>query len=102
MKAGQATLKARLPLFGWLTERDKRDWLCLLLVLSTFVVFLPVLGFQFTLYDDPGYVLKNEHVATGVSLNNLRWALTTLHGDLSYWHPLTCIALVGLPVVRCG
>src|SRR5437016_14398162 len=78
--------------FAALSRSDKRDWLCFLIGLGAFAVYLPVLWFDFTNYDDPGYVFDNAHVASGLSVRNLAWALTTLHGGISYWHPVTWLS----------
>ena len=41
----------------------------------------------FIRYDDPHYILENPHVATGLSLSNIRWAFVGTHE--ANWHPLT-------------
>ena len=41
-------------------------------------------------YDDPGYVVENTHVNTGLSWSNIQWAFKTTTED--NWHPLTWIA----------
>jgi tetratricopeptide (TPR) repeat protein len=58
-----------------------------LLLLVTAMVYAPVLGYDFVHYDDPGYVLENPMVQKGISIDGLRWALTS--GEQSNWHPLT-------------
>jgi Flp pilus assembly protein TadD len=69
-----------------------RYWISLLIGAFTFVIFSPVLWFEFCLFDDPSYVFDNPHVNSGLSWSNLRWALTSLHGEISYWHPVTWIS----------
>jgi hypothetical protein len=67
-------------------------WTAYALGVGAFLLFLPVCWFEFTLYDDAGYVFANPYVVTGLSSENLDWAFTTLHGGVSYWHPLTWIS----------
>ncbi|HET9372780.1 MAG TPA: tetratricopeptide repeat protein, partial [Vicinamibacterales bacterium] len=50
-------------------------------------VYSAVVRFGFVNWDDPEYVLNNEHVRAGLSWANVWWALTTAHTP--YWHPLT-------------
>ncbi len=85
-------LKAHFPTFLRMSSRDTRDWVCFLLGLGSFSIFLPVVWFDFTNYDDPGYVVHNLHVVTGLSLKNLGWAFSSLHAGLSYWHPITWLS----------
>src|SRR5438876_470270 len=37
--------------------------------------------------DDDQYVFQNKNVNTGLTVNNIRWALTHFHS--TNWHPLT-------------
>jgi tetratricopeptide (TPR) repeat protein len=60
---------------------------CLVLGLVTLAVFWPVGGFDFTNYDDEHYISQNAVVKGGLTLENIKWALTTTY--FSYWHPLT-------------
>ncbi len=57
------------------------------LAIAILVVFWPVHGFDFLSYDDYGYVVKNEHISTGLTFGNIVWAFTHAHGG--NWHPLT-------------
>jgi Tfp pilus assembly protein PilF len=47
--------------------------------------------FQFLNADDDRYITENPHVRTGLSRENVAWALTAFHS--SNWHPLTWISL---------
>ena len=62
-------------------------WICATLALVTFLAFVPILQNEFVNYDDPDYVYANAHVTSGLSGQNIQWALTT--GFASNWHPLT-------------
>ncbi len=57
---------------------------------STWVVYAPVLGFEFVRYDDPEYVSENPQILQGLTAESLRWALTASHG--ANWHPLTTLS----------
>jgi protein O-mannosyl-transferase len=62
----------------------------LILFAATLLLYLPDLNSAFVNYDDPAYVTSNAHVLRGLSLNNIRWALTaTIEAN---WHPLTWIS----------
>jgi len=60
------------------------------LALLTLVAFWGVWDFQFLTWDDNVYVVGNERVETGLTLENLGWALTT--GHAANWHPVTWIS----------
>lgn len=59
--------------------------------LAAFVLFLPASRFSFVNYDDFVIVFHRAQVFSGLSLNNLLWAFSTLHADFAYWMPLTWI-----------
>ena len=62
-----------------------------LLALATAVVYFRVGGFPFIVnYDDSLYVTDNPHVRTGLSWENLRWALTGVCAG--NWHPVTMMS----------
>lgn len=61
-----------------------------LLIATGMVVYWPVQFFDFLIWDDHAYVVDNPHVRTGLSVENLLWALTTSHA--SYWHPVTWLS----------
>lgn len=62
------------------------------LFVLTLLLFSRVLGdgYEFVNYDDPDYVTKNPRVQAGLSVDALRWALTS--GEASNWHPLTWLS----------
>ena len=59
----------------------------LLLALAVVAVYLPVVGFEFTNYDDTYYVTRNPHVLQGLTWEGVSWAFT--HGYSGNWHPVT-------------
>lgn len=64
------------------------------LVLLTLAVYAQARDFAYILYDDPQYITNNETVLGGLSVDNVKWALTT--GDTSNWHPLTWLSLMSV------
>ena len=57
------------------------------LVASIAIIYEPVRTFEFVNLDDPEYVPGNPHVRTGLTLENVRWSLTS--GYAANWFPLT-------------
>jgi tetratricopeptide (TPR) repeat protein len=62
----------------------------LLLVALTAAAYAPVWRAQFVNYDDYHYVIENVHVATGLTPENVAWAVTAFAAG--NWHPLTWIS----------
>ena len=54
------------------------------------VVYAHVGQFLFINFDDPNYVIGNPHVTTGLTLDNVKWALTRPVD--SNWLPLTLLS----------
>jgi hypothetical protein len=61
------------------------------LVIIVIAAFSASVKFGFINYDDPHYVTENSNVNTGVSLTNLKWALTST-GNTNLWSPLTFVS----------
>lgn len=57
------------------------------LALAVICVYAQVRSHQFTNFDDPIYVSDNSHVTAGLTLDGLRWAMTSMDGGI--WLPLT-------------
>src|SRR4026209_713088 len=64
----------------------------LLLVILTAAAFWRVSLHDFVNYDDPDYVTANPQVQRGLSWDGLKWAFGNLHGQATYWHPLTWLS----------
>ncbi|MBF0519490.1 MAG: tetratricopeptide repeat protein [Nitrospirae bacterium] len=60
------------------------------LVALTITVFYPSLSNDFVKYDDPKYVTGNPNVLRGLTLENVKWALTA-HVD-SNWFPMALLS----------
>jgi len=48
---------------------------------ATFAVFAMTLGFDFVGVDDGTFVTENFHVQGGLTLDGIRWALTSFHAS---------------------
>src|SRR5262245_48214560 len=71
----------------------RRNWVVILvLAVFTAAAYWRVSGHDFVNYDDNDYVTANLHVQAGLTKSGLAWALGNLHGDKTYWHPLTWLS----------
>jgi hypothetical protein len=75
---------------SWKEKLRRPGLLCLLLAVTTLAVFLPVARHDYVNYDDSDYVTANAHVQSGLSWENVVWALKS--GHASNWHPLTWVS----------
>jgi len=71
-------------------HRFRSLWVCLFLLLGTFLTFAPVLNHEFIPFDDREYVTENEYVQQGWTSAGLKWAFTSGHS--ANWHPLTWLS----------
>ena len=55
-------------------------FVCVALVVVTLLVYSPSLDHPFVDYDDRYYVVQNEHVHHGLSVDGLRYAFSTYDG----------------------
>lgn len=62
----------------------------LLLGALVVVVFGQTATFDFVDFDDPGYVFKRDRIHDGLTLDNTRWAFTTI--SKANYHPLTWLS----------
>ena len=70
-----------------------KAWYAILVFLLTAVVYLPSVRYDFVTYDDLVYVLQNERMHRGLTLPNVKWAVTS-RTYASNWHPLAWISLM--------
>jgi len=61
------------------------------LVISIFTVYSQVRNFEFINFDDPKYIIDNNHVKSGITISNIKWAFSfDPSKELgTYYHPLT-------------
>ncbi len=60
---------------------------CVCLVITILLVYGQVTNHSFVSLDDKLYVTDNQHVNTGLTLENILWAITSTRA--AHWHPLT-------------
>jgi Flp pilus assembly protein TadD len=61
------------------------------LAVGTLVLYAPSCRYDFLNFDDDVYVTRNPAVRSGISLEGLKWSLTTFYA--ANWHPLTWLSL---------
>lgn len=61
-----------------------------ILAIATLVTYLQVFRLGFLNYDTPVYVNLNSRVLSGITINNIQWALSTTY--FSNWHPITWLS----------
>ena len=69
------------------------------LIIASFIAYSRILGNGFTNFDDDVYLTGNNYIKSGLSLQNIKWAFTTvISGN---WHPLTLLShTTGLEHIR--
>jgi tetratricopeptide (TPR) repeat protein len=67
-------------------------WIVLTLIVATVGVFGRVARHDFVNYDDTDYVTRNPRVQAGLTPDGVAWAFGQLHGEATYWHPLTWLS----------
>src|SRR5229473_3071423 len=73
--------------------KSRRDLpILLFLTVVTGAVYWQVSQHNFISYDDPDYVTANVVVQKGVTKEGLAWAFGNLHGEKTYWHPVTWLS----------
>jgi hypothetical protein len=71
----------------------RRNWqMMALLAAATIAVFWRVGRHEFVNYDDPAYVTLNPMVQAGFTWPGVKWAFGELHGEATYWHPITWLS----------
>src|ERR1022692_1280920 len=71
----------------------RRDWqIMALLAAATVAVFWQVSRHEFVNYDDPAYVTYNPMGQQGLTWPGVAWAFGELHGEATYWHPMTWLS----------
>lgn len=75
------------------TIRNRTDYLiCLALAGVTLAIYWQAFGFGFVMMDDTSYVLRNQHVLSGLTWDSVGWAIRSVYA--SNWHPLTWVSLM--------
>ena len=69
--------------------------ICIVAVLfiSIFIIYFQAHNFKFISLDDPIYVVNNNQVHKGLSLESIAWAFSlSKQGEVTNWHPLAWIS----------
>jgi len=66
---------------------------CVVLVLSTMLVYWQACSYGFINFDDPLYVTNNVQVRNGLTWKGLLWAFTDIKST-GNWYPLTWVSLM--------
>jgi tetratricopeptide (TPR) repeat protein len=75
-----------------LTANRRTGLIIFLLIAGIVALYWPLWNAHFLSVDDPGYVVDNPHVSTGLSRSNVTWAFT--RASQSNYHPLTWLSLM--------
>jgi tetratricopeptide (TPR) repeat protein len=73
-----------------LSESSRKILICLVLAIVTLAVFWQVKHHDFVNLDDKMYILENRHVLSGLTVDGVKWAFTSVYA--SNWHPLTWLS----------
>ncbi len=60
------------------------------LLATIFLIYIKVINFDFISFDDPGYIVNNVIVKSGLSLASMAWAFKTF--AMNNWHPVTWLS----------
>ncbi len=60
------------------------------LIIVSCAAFGRIAGNGFINFDDNIYITENNHIKSGINLENIKWSLTAV--VLSNWHPMTLIS----------
>src|SRR6266567_4242090 len=75
-------------------QSNRHKWAIVLLSFLLFIaggaVYFRILFNGFINFDDPFYVVENQHVLSGLTADGLKWAFKTTHA--ANWHPLTWLS----------
>lgn len=70
-----------------------RLWIaCLLLLITTLLVYRQAIRHEFINYDDTLYVTNNRLVTSGLNFDSIVWAFTFKDKEGTYWQPLTWLS----------
>lgn len=72
------------------TQKYRIAFIYLALTVATLAVFWQVRNFEFINYDDNRYITENQHIRTGLTIDNIIRAFTASHFFM--WHPVTSLS----------
>jgi len=90
-RSSKPNIEPQVAPAGSVTPRVRQVWwIGLILALGTFLMFSPTRSFEFFRFDDPQYILDNQHVKAGLTGKGLAWAFRAVHAG--NWHPVTWLS----------
>ncbi|MGA2967407.1 MAG: tetratricopeptide repeat protein, partial [Terriglobales bacterium] len=75
---------------SFLTGRNLKTILSVLLAGATIALYSPVIGYSFVIFDDRDYVTGNLRIQGGLDWSTFKWAFTST--EKANWHPLTWLS----------
>jgi tetratricopeptide (TPR) repeat protein len=63
---------------------------CIGLTLITLAIYWQVHGFYFINIDDDFYIINNHYIKSGISIEGIRWAFSSIYGQ--FWFPMTWLS----------
>ncbi|MBP1762825.1 MAG: hypothetical protein H6Q64_2367, partial [Firmicutes bacterium] len=84
----------KLTILNKISINPRRQTILVYIILTviTLAVFWPLSQNNFVNIDDPVYVTENIHIQSGITLQGVRWAFSTI--SAGFWHPLTWLSLM--------
>ena len=73
-------------------NRNQSILIVLMLLILTIVIYWPTQNYEFIHYDDSIYIIKNNNIHAGITLEGLYWAFSAKYFDL--WTPLVYISFM--------
>jgi tetratricopeptide (TPR) repeat protein len=73
-----------------LSEASRKTLVCFVLLILILAVFWQVKDYDFVNLDDKMYIHENRHVLSGLTIDGVKWAFTSVYA--SNWHPLTWLS----------
>jgi len=68
-------------------------WQDLLLILGVALAYGQTFWHGFISFDDPYYIMLNDHIQNGLTWKSISWAFTSFY--MCNWHPLTWLSYMG-------
>jgi protein O-mannosyl-transferase len=67
-----------------------RYFIAIFLIVASCIAYGRISGNDFISFDDDQYITENNHIKSGISPENIRWAFTAV--VVGNWHPLTLLS----------
>ena len=71
-------------------QKTQRFFICTFLIVATLAIYWQVQNHEFLNFDDKLYVAENPNIQSGLTFENMVWALTESYA--ANWHPVTWVS----------